>query len=76
MAQEYIKIPYQQSPPHFYGIYQGENLQGQLIIIDVDWKIKAYRSEIHPQNQIGTDQIAYWFCNKEHVLSLIHQLKD
>lgn len=68
----HIAIPWDSCQPYYYGKYEGQLKNGQGCIIDVDWKTKAYNLD---NEQVGTDQIAYWLCSFEHVKSIMSAIE-
>lgn len=67
-----IQIDWNECKPFFYGWYQGKLKTGETCAIDVDWKIKAYKSS---GEQVGTDEIQCWCCNADQIKSIIKHLE-
>jgi hypothetical protein len=64
----HIAVPWDYGIPCFYGLYKGKLKDGNECTIDVDYKIKVFNEY---GEQIGTDTIAYWLCDVNHVKALI-----
>ncbi len=69
----HIQISWDYCPPFHYGTYKGRLKNGNRpCTIDVDFKTKVFNEH---SEQVGTDQIAYWLCDINHITALIKELK-
>jgi hypothetical protein len=68
----HIAISWYTLKPFHYGTYKGRLKKGyRPCTIDVDWKIKVFNEH---SEQVGTDEVAYWLCDVNHILALANQL--
>lgn len=70
----HIPISWSYAQPFHYGTYKGTLKNGNRpCTIDVDWKIKVFNEH---SEQVGTDEIAYWLCDANHVKAFLDELDN
>lgn len=59
--------------PFMYGLYEGKLLDGTECNIDVDYYTRVYKPN---GEQVGTDQIRYWYCDVIDLKSILDNMGE